>query len=41
MRAHRNPRIFPMTLAEFTVSAVGTCLAIYAIGAVMGVPWLG
>ena len=33
----RHTHIFPMSLGEFVVSAVGTCLAIYAIGAVMGV----
>jgi len=33
--------ILPITLAEFAFSAAGTALAIYAIGAVMGVQWFG
>lgn len=38
---YRNPRLFPITLAEFVLSSIGTALAIYAIGAVMGVQWFG
>lgn len=39
--SHRPTRIFPMSIAEFVVSAAGTALTIYAVGAVLGVRFFG
>ena len=38
---YRNPKIFPITLPEFVLCSIGTALAMYAIGAVVGVQWVG